>query len=69
MDLPLLKNDIPNNLEPQKPIIYSRYSRLNNNKKAEPNDPAFVYTCITFSLLYLKLSPDAANLKAKTLME
>jgi hypothetical protein len=28
MDLPLLKNDIPNNLEPQKPVIYSRYSRL-----------------------------------------
>jgi len=23
MDLPLLKNDIPNNLEPQKPVIYS----------------------------------------------
>ena len=24
MDLPLLKNDITNNLEPQKPVIYSR---------------------------------------------
>jgi hypothetical protein len=26
MDLPLLKNDIPNNLEPQKPVIYSSYA-------------------------------------------
>jgi hypothetical protein len=26
-DLPLLKNDIPNNLEPQKPVIYSRNHR------------------------------------------
>ncbi len=25
MDLPLLKIDIPNNLEPQKPVVYSRY--------------------------------------------
>jgi hypothetical protein len=25
MDLPYLKNDITNNLEPQKPVIYSRY--------------------------------------------
>jgi len=25
MDLPLLKNDITNNLEPQKLVIYSRY--------------------------------------------
>jgi hypothetical protein len=24
-DLPLLKNDITNNLETQKPVIYSRY--------------------------------------------
>ena len=24
-DLPLLKNDITNNLEPQKPVIHSRY--------------------------------------------
>jgi hypothetical protein len=24
MDLPLLKNDITNNVEPQKPVIYSR---------------------------------------------
>jgi len=24
MDLPLFKNDITNNLEPQKPVIYSR---------------------------------------------
>ena len=23
-DLPLLKNDIPNNLKPQKPVVYSR---------------------------------------------
>jgi len=23
-DLPLLKNDIPNNLWPQKPVVYSR---------------------------------------------
>jgi hypothetical protein len=27
-DLLLLKNDIPNNLEPQKPVIYSRYQRF-----------------------------------------
>jgi len=27
MDLPLLKNDIPNNLRSQKPVIYSRYTR------------------------------------------
>ena len=26
-DLPLLKNDITNNLEPQKPVIYSRYMK------------------------------------------
>ena len=26
-DLPLLKNDITNNLEPQKPVIHSRYCR------------------------------------------
>jgi hypothetical protein len=32
-DLPLLKTDITNNLEPQKPVIYSRYPNL---KKAEP---------------------------------
>jgi hypothetical protein len=24
---PLLKNNIPNNLKPQKPVVYSRYSR------------------------------------------
>ena len=28
MDLPLFKNDIPNNLQPQKPVIYSRYQRF-----------------------------------------
>ncbi len=27
MDLPFLKNDITNNLEPQKPVIYSRKHR------------------------------------------
>ncbi len=27
-DLPLLKNDITNNLEPKKPVIYSRYCRF-----------------------------------------
>ena len=27
-DLPLLKDDITNNLEPQKPAIYSRYPQL-----------------------------------------
>jgi len=27
-DLPSLKNDITNNLEPQKPVIYSRYLQL-----------------------------------------
>ncbi len=27
-DLPLLKNDITNNLEPQKPAIYSRYRKF-----------------------------------------
>jgi len=32
MDLPLLKNDITNNLEPPKPVIYSRYQRHGNNK-------------------------------------
>ncbi len=26
-DLPLLKNDITNNLGPQKPVIYSRYMK------------------------------------------
>ena len=26
-DLPFLKNDITNNLEPQKPVIYSRYQK------------------------------------------
>jgi len=29
------KNDITNNLEPQKPVIYSRYQNP-NNKKAGP---------------------------------
>jgi hypothetical protein len=28
MDLPLLKNDIPNNLEPQKPVIHSSKSKV-----------------------------------------
>jgi len=28
MDLPLFKNDITNNLKPQKPVIYSRYSKV-----------------------------------------
>ncbi len=34
MDLPLLKNDITNNLESQKPVIYSRYllSRIEDVK-------------------------------------
>ena len=27
MDLPLLQNDITNNLGPQKPVIYSRYMK------------------------------------------
>jgi hypothetical protein len=27
MDLPLLKDDITDNLEPQKPVIYSRYQQ------------------------------------------
>ncbi len=26
MDLPLFKNDIPNNLEPQQPVIYRYYA-------------------------------------------
>ena len=28
LDLPLLKNDITNNLETQKPVIYSRYLQV-----------------------------------------
>ena len=28
MDLPLLKNDITNNLEPQKPVVYSSKSAI-----------------------------------------
>jgi hypothetical protein len=28
MDLPLLKNDITNNLRSQKPVVYSRYQRF-----------------------------------------
>jgi hypothetical protein len=30
MDLPSLKNDITNNLELQKPVIYSRYQNADN---------------------------------------
>jgi hypothetical protein len=29
-DLPLLKNDIPNNLEPQKPVIHSSKTQVLN---------------------------------------
>jgi len=36
MDLPLLKNDITNNLESQKPVIYSRYMQTAITKKAGP---------------------------------
>jgi len=31
MDLPLFKNDITNNLEPQKPVVYKRCSNSANS--------------------------------------
>jgi hypothetical protein len=33
MDLPLLKNDITNNLEPQKPVIYRRKLQVTQIKR------------------------------------
>ena len=47
-DLPLLKNDIPNNLGSQKPVIYSRYRKLEHRVHLwwegvyEPNDYFFL---------------------------